>query len=304
MPSPDLLEEVWDSLDGGSDEGAEVDVASDVALDEGPPPPAGNWAKNFGSSGAEEIKAVAADSQGNVYVAGYFQETLTIGSETFVPIEPETPDSFVASFDRYGEFRWAHAFGASQADMPFEIEVDGYDKIYVAGSHKATMTVGSEELVCNGSSDLYVVSYDADGNQLWAKSWGGDNSETPRDVSVNPAGDIFVTGSFQGSITADDITATGGGYNAYVLAIDAETHNALWITTFTGGAAPGKNQTCVASLGSQRNGRPSNAAAAATSEGFDRRRLEVLNQLDPDFDRVRNVTAHPRRRPTDCNGPL
>ena len=33
-----------------------------------------------------------------------------------------------------------------------------------------------------------------------------------------------------------------------------------------------KNQTCVASLGSQRNGRPSNAAAAATSEGFDRRR--------------------------------
>ena len=44
------------------------------------------------------------------------------------------------------------------------------------------------------------------------------------------------------------------------------------LTTRTGGAAPGKNQTCVASLGSQRNGRPSKAAAAATSEGFDRRR--------------------------------
>ena len=40
------------------------------------------------------------------------------------------------------------------------------------------------------------------------------------------------------------------------------------VTTFTGGAAtPGKNQTCVASLGSQRNGRPSNAAAAAAFEG-------------------------------------
>ena len=35
------------------------------------------------------------------------------------------------------------------------------------------------------------------------------------------------------------------------------------VTTFTGGVAPGKNHTCVASLGSHLKGRPSNAAAAA-----------------------------------------
>ena len=44
------------------------------------------------------------------------------------------------------------------------------------GVNVSALSVGSEQLVCNGSSDLYVVSYDADGNQLWAKSWGGDNS--------------------------------------------------------------------------------------------------------------------------------
>jgi len=188
--------------------------------------------------GNEEIKGTAADSMGNVYVVGIYQETITIGTETFEPTEPskKVSDSFVASFDAQGAFRWAHAFGALQADSPFDVHVDGLNNVYVAGSHKADLTIGTDVLVCNGSSDVYVVSYDSDGTQLWAKSWGGQHGETPRDLSVNTSGDVFITGSFQGSMEADGITVTaqGGGYEIFVLAVDGATQNALWVRSFTG----------------------------------------------------------------------
>jgi hypothetical protein len=188
--------------------------------------------------GSDEIKGTAADSMGNVYVVGTYRETITIGTETFEPMEPgtKTSDSFVASFDATGAFRWAYGFGALQADSPFEVHVDGLDNVYVAGSHKADLTIGTNVLVCDGPADVYVVSYDSEGTQLWAKNWGGDYNQTPRDLSVNTAGDLFITGSFQTSMEADGITvmANGGGNEIFVLAVDGVTHEALWIRTFTG----------------------------------------------------------------------
>lgn len=238
----DVASEVTDAAptDTGGDVAAEVADAETV--DAGPPPVATEiWMRMFGSAGPEEVKAVTADSFGNVYVAGYFQEALTIGSETFTPSQPGAmaPDSFVASYDPWGGFRWAHAFGADGADIPYEIAVDGQDNVYVAGSHQQDLTVGPDVLLSKGSQDLYVVSYDANGKQLWAKNWGGPYGESPRDLSVNVDGDIFITGSYTGSIHADGIVVDstyefGGLSEIFVLAVDGQTQDAMWIRTFDG----------------------------------------------------------------------
>jgi hypothetical protein len=219
---------------------ADTTPADTTPADAAPPEGKPDWYKAFGGLGADEIKGVAADSLGNVYVVGIFTETLTIGTETFNPAQPgqSKSDTFVASFDSKGAFRWAHGFGAAGADTAYEVDVDGKDNVYVIGSHQSDLTIGAETLTCAGSSDLFLVSYDLNGVQLWAKSWGGEFGESPRDLSVNTEGDIFVTGSFQGTMTADGITATSGSNfglsEIFVLAVDGKTHNAMWIKVFHG----------------------------------------------------------------------
>ena len=236
-------EDTAQSTDTGSPDSGSNNDATDTsqAVDAGPPPVgSADWMTVFGGAGHEEIRGVTADSQGNVYVTGLYREQFTVGTETFTATEPgtNTADAFVVSFNASGDFRWAHAFGAPGADTAFEVSVDGSDNVYVAGSHHSDLTIGTELLESKGSTDIFVVSYDAEGNQLWAKNWGGPYGESPRDLAVNPAGDIFITGSFTGSIVADDVTATTGVVNGlsevFVLAIDGVSHDALWVQAFRG----------------------------------------------------------------------
>jgi hypothetical protein len=218
-----------------------AEIVEDVSvIDTLPADGTEDWLQMFGGAGSEEVKAVAADSVGNVYVAGIYQKTLVVGDQTFEPSEPgkDTPDVFVASFDPKGAFRWAHAFGTTGPDIAFEIMVDGKDDVYVAGSHQKDLIVGGETLLTHGSTDVFVVSYDMNGNQLWAKNWGGPFGETPRSLYVNSKGDVFVTGSFQGLIQADGLEVESKIEYAlteiFVLAIDGQTHDAMWLKCFGG----------------------------------------------------------------------
>jgi len=230
-------------VDASVTQDAEVaaDIVEDVSvIDAVPAVGTEDWLQMFGGAGSEEVKAVAADSIGNVYVAGVYQKTFVVGDKTFEPFEPGTnnPDVFVASFDPKGEFRWAHAFGTAGPDIAFEIMVDGKDDVYVAGSHQEDLNVGGESLLTHGSTDVFVVSYDMNGNQLWAKNWGGPYGETPRSLYVNSKGDVFVTGSFQGLIQADGLEVESKIEYAlseiFVLAIDGQTHDAMWLKCFGG----------------------------------------------------------------------
>ncbi len=152
-------------------------------------------------------------------------------------------------------FRWAHAFGADNADSPFEIALDGEGQVIVVGSHMADLQLGDLLLEAQDSTDIYAVAFDLDGAPLWGRTWGGQYKQTPRGVSVSLVGDIFITGSFAGSIEADGLVATSDpaatGFSLddiFVLAVDGVTHEALWVRSFTGsyndvGTAVVTNQT-------------------------------------------------------------
>lgn len=228
-------------MDSGSDGST---PPQDMPIDSGEPAFGESaWFKSFGGTNSEEIKGVTADSQGNVYVTGIFQSEITIGPETFPHSQPgaSTQDFFVASYAPDGSFRWARAYGTEGNDNTFEIAVDNQDRVYVAGFHHNELTVGTQVLSPKGTTDadIFVLSFDAEGNLLWAKNWGGPYGEAPRDLSVNSAGDIFITGSYQGSMTADSFTVDtnvefGGVSEIFVLAVDSESHEAIWLTSFSG----------------------------------------------------------------------
>ncbi|MFL5807536.1 MAG: PKD domain-containing protein [Roseiflexaceae bacterium] len=139
------------------------------------------WARQFGTTGAEEARGIAADASG-VYVAG-----LTSG--TFPgQIRVGDWDGFVRKYDAGGTGVWTRQFGTVGRDEVHAVSADA-SGIYVAG-----YTLGAFPGYINaGSSDAFARKYAADGIEVWTRQFGTPAGDEANGVSVAPTG-IYVVG--------------------------------------------------------------------------------------------------------------
>src|SRR6185503_10045872 len=88
---------------------------------------------------------------------------------------------------------------------------------------------GTSTLTCNGGGDVFTSKYDNNGNELWAKGFGDVGLEIGYDITVTPANDIYVTGSFKSpGLTFSTYTLTNmGGSDYFVIRYDA-AGNEIW----------------------------------------------------------------------------
>ena len=78
------------------------------------------------------------------------------------------------------------------------------------------MTIGTTTLTSKGSIDAYVAKFDAQGNSLWAKSFGGTSNDYANSVAVDASGNAFVAGDFFSSsmtIGSTTLTVTSNTYS-------------------------------------------------------------------------------------------
>jgi len=96
--------------------------------------PGGNWAFNYGTSGASSYaQTIARDAAGNVYVAGQFAgATLTLGTVTLTKIG--AADGVLAKYAPDGTLLWAQNYGGAGATVvPRGVAVDAAGNLYLAG---------------------------------------------------------------------------------------------------------------------------------------------------------------------------
>jgi len=155
------------------------------------------WAQSAGGTSNDIANSIAIDMAGNVYLSGNFISTsITFGS-TIIYNNGGAADIFLVKFDANGNVIWAKTAGGVGYDVPYSIEVDLSDNIYMAGTYDATFTFGSTVLTWVGVNDLFILKYDANGNPLWAKSAGGVSDDDAMSVALDGSGNIFMTGYFK-----------------------------------------------------------------------------------------------------------
>ena len=123
---------------------------------------------------------------------------------------------------------WSRAVGIGSAgsDLGRAIAVDGAGNTYVAGTYTSTtLTIGTTTLnnpgaVVLSTADIFVAKYGPTGTPLWATRLGGTNSETVGNLAVdNATGNVYLAGSFSGSLTVAGTTLTSAGANDMMLAM-------------------------------------------------------------------------------------
>ncbi len=127
---------------------------------------------------------------------------------------------------------WATMAGGGGIDIGSSIAVDSNGNSYVTGGFSsASIGFGTDTLSSAGNTDIFVVKYDASGNEVWAKSAGGTNADVGESIAVDGSGNSYVTGSFMSaSITFGTTTLTNtssGTMDIFIVKYDA-AGNVLW----------------------------------------------------------------------------
>jgi beta-propeller repeat-containing protein len=166
------------------------------------------WIRQLGSSAGDSANGVAADRDGNIFIAG----------ETGGANAGES-DAFVAKYDANGNRPWIQQLGSDARDSANGVSVDVQGDIYIAG-----LTFGSMDGTNAGKYDAFIAKYDADGNHLWTKQLGGSLGDYAASVSTDPDGNAYIAGD-----TFDSLDGVNAGVaDAYLAKYDSDG-NRLWI---------------------------------------------------------------------------
>lgn len=173
-----------------------------------------DWAKSFGGTWTDYGNSITTDASGNVYTTGSFSGTVDFnpGTGTTNLTSAGNDDMFIQKLDASGNFVWAKKIGGTSDDYGYFIQTDASGNIYITGSFAGTVDfdpgTGTSNLTSNGGDDIFVMKMDATGNLLWAKSLGGTSYDLGYALYVDASGNVFITGSFAGTVDFDPGTAT------------------------------------------------------------------------------------------------
>ena len=134
-------------------------------------------------------------------------------------------------------WQWAKSGKGELHDYGIGVTADINGNSYATGYFQVPSIVfGNDTLTgsINYHDNFYIVKYDNLGNEQWATSGGDENNAYTDCINLDRNGNIFVSGSFQGSGTMTLGTDTLGGNTGYEQAFIAKYDNAgnpLWART-------------------------------------------------------------------------
>jgi len=197
------------------------------------------WQRNLGGTYYSGAWSVAAAGDGGFVTAGFTQANDGDATDNHGGL-----DGWVYKLDANGNVVWKHCMGGTGDDQFFSVLVNSDGTIMVAGQ---TNSNDDDVSGNHGSTDLWLVKLDANGNKLWTKCYGGSGNEYTGTVQATSDGGYVLTGS-SGS-TDGDIPGNNGGLDIVLLKLDANG-NKQWVKNYGGPADEGNGATIVNSDGS------------------------------------------------------
>lgn len=172
----------------------------------------------LGGKDSEFAAGVAADPQGNIYVAGQTSSAdLPVTAGAAQSHYAGGSDAFVAKYAPSGALLWVTYYGGSGGDGARGVAVDANGNVFIAG-----ITSSMDLPVLNALSnkidggrlhyglDAFVAKFDTNGKMVYATYLGGSCNDFAWGVAADARGDAYITGE---TCSADFPAPAGAGFN-------------------------------------------------------------------------------------------
>jgi hypothetical protein len=209
--------------------------------------PTFEWAEGLGGSVYDYGYGITTDDSGYIYTTGYFQDTVDFdpSSAIFNLVSEGGYDVFVQKLDASGKFIWAKSIGGTGADYAYSILTDQQGSSYTIGRYSSTVDFdpgsGTTSIKSRGSTDIFILKLDRNGNFEWAKSMGGSLSDEGRCLAYDQKGGIYSIGHFNGTVDFDPGSGTNnivssGSYDVFIQKLDT-SGKFIWAKNIGGSSA-------------------------------------------------------------------
>ncbi len=128
-----------------------------------------------------------------------------------------------------GISRYAKSEGGSLADLGRSVASDINGNIYLTGYFTGTAYFVSEEIIGNGSQDIFLAKYDKHGSLQWVVSAGGPLVDIGYCVTTDGHGNIYLTGLFEGTAQFENTEITSAGESDIFLAKYNNAGDLIWV---------------------------------------------------------------------------
>ncbi|MGB0931047.1 MAG: SBBP repeat-containing protein, partial [Chitinophagales bacterium] len=175
------------------------------------------WANQAGSKANDEAFGVSTDPLGNVYVTGYFRDTVDFAGNKLYASGFFNDDVFIAKYQADGTFLWARQLGGAGSDIAYDIAVDTGGNAYITGRFAERFTAPIEDngtpftFISKGVFDIFVAKYNTDGQRMWVRQYGGENYDSASAIAVDNSGNYHLTGFFNGILELGESSLISNG---------------------------------------------------------------------------------------------
>ncbi len=207
------------------------------------------YSSYLGSSAEDFARAIAIDSAGNAYVAGF--TTINFGTASDFPATAGTfetiggpVDIFLSKFNPTGSgLIYSSFLGGTSYEEAKALALDSAGNAYLTGFTKSRdfpKTRAAFQTVFNAFDDGFVTEFDASGlNLVYSTFLGGRSTDYGSDIAVDTYGNTYVTGytqstAFPTTPRAFSVDYGGGNYDAFVVKLSPFAQTLLYGTLLGG----------------------------------------------------------------------
>jgi hypothetical protein len=164
---------------------------------------------------------ITIDKENNIYVTGYFKDTVDFDPGAAVNNLISDPtngmaDVFVQKLDSSGNFIWAKSMGSTNHDYGLSITTDNSNNVYTTGYFEFSVDFnpgsGLDILNSIGSRDIFIQKLDKNGNYIWAKTFGGNGQDRGNVILTDSLNNVYLSGLYIDTVDFNYDTTT---FNLY-----------------------------------------------------------------------------------------
>ncbi len=189
------------------------------------------FSKRFGGPGDDYGFGVAPTADGDLLVAGRFEETVDFGGGPLVSAGGR--DIYLARLDGFGDHIWSRRYGGPDEDLAYDLAYDPAGGGFVLhGAFTGDVTFEGVEVRGAGERDIFLAAFDADDNVRWVAAYGdaADQFETDFDtntwsaIALDAEGNIHLVGPLAGEARFGDgpPLRSAGRTDVYVVKLTPE----------------------------------------------------------------------------------
>jgi uncharacterized delta-60 repeat protein len=174
------------------------------------------WVKRYNGPGnnTDGAVAIAVDNAGNVYVTGSSWGSGSVDDYATIKYDANGNELWVARYNGPG----------NSVDQAAALAVDASGNVYVTGRSISSVT----------SYDFATIKYNTAGVQQWVARYEGPAFDDARDIAVDAAGSVYVTGE---------------SANDYLTIKYSTAGLQIWLAFYDGGASDVANAVALDAVG-------------------------------------------------------